>query len=59
MSGTSNGAGFMSFLNTGASGSAIGVGLDINGAAYRGGTSYINDGANIIDPGCNCWSVRW
>jgi len=55
--GISNGAGFMNFLNTGASGSAIGVGLDINGAAYRGGTSYVNDGANIIDPGCNCWSV--
>ncbi len=55
--GISNGAGFMNFLNTGASGSAIGVGLDVDGAAYRGGTSYVNDGANIIDPGCNCWSV--
>ena len=55
--GIANGAGFMGFLNAGASGSAIGVGLDINGAAYRGGTSYLNDGANIIDPGCNCWSV--
>ena len=54
--GTANGVGF-NFLNTGVNGSPIGVGLDTNGSANRGGTSYISDGANIIDPGCNCWSV--
>lgn len=54
--GNSNGLAF-SFTNTGVSGSPIGVGLDINGAAYRGGTSYILDGADVLDPGCNCWAV--
>lgn len=45
------------FLNAGATGSDIGVGIAINGAAYRGGVAYLNDGANILDPGCNCWSL--
>ncbi|MGD0830854.1 MAG: carboxypeptidase-like regulatory domain-containing protein [Terracidiphilus sp.] len=54
--GTSNGLGF-NFTVMGADGSADGVGLSTNGAPYRGGTAYLLDGANIIDPGCNCWSI--
>jgi hypothetical protein len=54
--GTGNGLGF-DFTNAGASGSAVGVGLSTNGAPYRGGTALLFDGANIIDPGCNCWST--
>jgi len=55
-SGTTNGLGF-DFSNSSSTGSAIGVGLSPNGSPYRGGTAYILDGANIIDPGCNCWSI--
>jgi hypothetical protein len=56
--GTSGGSQFVgNFLSLGLTGSTIGVGLDINGAAYRGGTGYTLDGANILDPGCNCWST--
>jgi hypothetical protein len=54
--GTGNGLGF-NFAVMGADGSADGVGLSTNGAPYRGGTAYLLDGANIIDPGCNCWSI--
>jgi hypothetical protein len=54
--GTGNGLGF-DFTNAGASGSAVGVGLSTNGAPYRGGTALLLDGANIIDPGCDCWST--
>lgn len=45
------------FLNQGSMGSAIGNGLDTNGVPNRGGTTLLLDGANIIDPGCNCTSV--
>ncbi len=38
-------------------GSTDGVGYSPSGAPYRGGTSFMLDGANIIDPGCNCWSI--
>jgi hypothetical protein len=31
--------------------SAVGMGMNINGAIYRSGTSLLSDGANIIDPG--------
>ncbi len=56
--GTSGGSGFVgSFLTLGLTGSTIGVGLDVNGAPYRGGTGYTLDGADILDPGCNCWST--
>lgn len=54
--GTNNGLGF-DFSNASSTGSTVGVGLNPNGAPYRGGTAYILDGANIIDPGCNCWSL--
>jgi hypothetical protein len=52
----SNGLGF-DFSNASSTGSAIGVGLSTNGAPYRGGSMLLLDGANIIDPGCNCWST--
>lgn len=52
--GNSNGG---TFTNMGATGSAIGVGLSPNGAPYRGGTSYLLDGADIIDHGVNGWSI--
>ncbi len=55
-SSTGNGPGF-DFSDTGSSGSAVGVGLNTNGAPYRGGTAYLLDGASIIDPGCACWSI--
>jgi hypothetical protein len=45
------------FSASSSTGSTIGVGLSPGGAPYRGGTSYMLDGANIIDPGCNCWSI--
>ena len=54
--GSQNGTGF-DFTDTGSSGSAVGVGLNTNGAPYRGGTAYLLDGASIIDPGCACWSI--
>lgn len=54
--GVGNGLGF-DFTASSSTGSTIGVGLSPGGAPYRGGTSYILDGANIIDPGCNCWSI--
>jgi Carboxypeptidase regulatory-like domain len=31
--------------------SAVGNGIDINGAVNRGGTALLSDGANVIDPG--------
>lgn len=55
-SGTGNGPSF-DFSDNGSSGSAVGVGLNTNGAPYRGGTAYLLDGANIIDPGCACYSI--
>jgi hypothetical protein len=54
--GVGNGVQF-DFSANSSTGSAVGVGLSPNGAPYRGGTSYMLDGANIIDPGCNCWSL--
>lgn len=54
--GVGNGTGF-DFSASASTGSTVGVGLSPSGAPYRGGTSYILDGANIIDPGCNCWSI--
>jgi hypothetical protein len=45
------------FFNQGVMGSAVGNGLNASGTPSRGGTSIISDGANIIDPGCNCTSI--
>ncbi|HTV06552.1 MAG TPA: carboxypeptidase regulatory-like domain-containing protein [Acidobacteriaceae bacterium] len=38
-------------LNTTVQQSAVGNGIDINGAVNRGGTALLSDGANVIDPG--------
>jgi hypothetical protein len=43
-------------MENGISGSYIGNGYSTNGAPYRGGTALMLDGANIIDPGCACFS---
>jgi hypothetical protein len=40
-----------SSLNTGVAVSAVGQGININGAVNRGGTALLADGANVIDPG--------
>jgi len=45
------------FSSEAPTGSTDGVGYSPSGAPYRGGTSFLLDGANIIDPGCNCWSI--
>jgi hypothetical protein len=50
-SGLTNNSPSFSALNTGVSQSAIGSGIDINGAVNRGGTALLADGANVIDPG--------
>jgi len=55
--GIGNGTQFDFLTTVAATGSTVGVGLSPNGAPYRGGSAYILDGANIIDPGCNCWSI--
>lgn len=36
---------------------AVGQGYVGNGAAYRGGTDLVSDGAHILDNGCNCGST--
>lgn len=46
-----------SSLNTGVQQSAIGNGININGAVNRGGTALLSDGANVIDPGNMASSV--
>ncbi len=44
-------------LNAGVQQSAIGNGININGAVNRGGTALLSDGANVIDPGNMASSV--
>jgi hypothetical protein len=44
-------------LNVTVQQSAIGNGIDINGAVNRGGTALLADGANVIDPGNMASSV--
>ena len=44
-------------LNVSVQQSAIGNGIDINGAVNRGGTALLADGANVIDPGNMASSV--
>jgi len=55
--GGTSGGGTVDFSAVGPTGSTDGVGYAPSGAPYRGGTSYLLDGANIIDPGCNCWAI--
>jgi hypothetical protein len=44
-------------LNVTVQQSAVGNGIDINGAVNRGGTALLADGANVIDPGNMASSV--
>ena len=54
--GLSNGAQFdPTVVSVGSS--AVGNGLNANGAPNRGGTSQLSDGVDIDDPGCNCNSL--
>jgi Carboxypeptidase regulatory-like domain len=50
-SGLTNNSPMYSSLNTGVQQSAVGSGININGAVNRGGTALLADGANVIDPG--------
>jgi hypothetical protein len=55
--GLTNNSPMYSDLNTGVQQSAIGNGVNINGAVNRGGTALLSDGANVIDPGNMASSV--
>jgi hypothetical protein len=44
-------------VNVGSAGSAVGNGLNANGAPNRGGTSQLSDGVDVDDPGCDCNSI--
>ena len=55
--GLTNNAPMYNDLNTSVQQSAIGNGVNINGAVNRGGTALLSDGANIIDPGNMASSV--
>ena len=55
--GLTNSNSSINFLNVGSQGSAVGNGLAPGGAPNRGGTALLSDGADIIDPGCNCWAI--
>jgi hypothetical protein len=57
MTSTTSNSPSTSFTTMGAVGSEIGNGMSTNGAPYRGGTAYILDGANLIDPGANSNSI--
>jgi hypothetical protein len=56
-SGLTNNSPQYSDLNTSVQQSAIGNGININGAVNRGGTALLSDGANVIDPGNMASSV--
>jgi Carboxypeptidase regulatory-like domain len=44
-------------INVGASQSAIGGGLQVNGVPYKGGTALLSDGVSILDPGDDAGSL--
>jgi len=50
-SGLTQNAPMFSDLNVTAGSSAVGSGININGAVNRGGTALLSDGVNVIDPG--------
>lgn len=56
-SGLTENAPMYSDLNVTVQQSAVGNGIDINGAVNRGGTALLADGANVIDPGNMASSV--
>jgi hypothetical protein len=55
--GLTNNAPMYNDLNTTVQQSAIGSGININGAVNRGGTALLSDGVNTIDPGNMAASV--
>ncbi len=54
---TSNGVPTASYLDVTAGQSAIGQGLNSNGAANRGGTTIMIDGVSVLDPGADFSSL--
>ncbi len=54
--GISNGPQF-SALSVSVAQSAVGNGLNANGAPNRGGTSQLADGVDVDDPGCDCNAI--
>jgi hypothetical protein len=56
-SGLTNNSPAYSDLNASVQQSAVGNGININGAVNRGGTALLSDGANVIDPGNMASSV--
>jgi hypothetical protein len=54
--GLNNGASFDPTVS-GAASSAVGNGLNSNGAPNRGGTSQLSDGVDVDDPGCDCNAI--
>ncbi|MHB8303275.1 MAG: carboxypeptidase-like regulatory domain-containing protein [Acidobacteriaceae bacterium] len=55
-SGISNGPAYNDIMVS-AGQSALGEGLNVNGAPNRGGSALLSDGVNINDPGCNCTAI--
>jgi len=55
--GLTNNAPAYNSANVGVQQSAIGNGVNLNGAVNRGGTALLSDGANVIDPGNMASSV--
>jgi hypothetical protein len=53
----SGGGTSLDFSTVASVGSAVGNGISTSGAPYRGGSGYLFDGVNIIDVGCNCYSI--
>ena len=53
----SSGGTYLDFSTVANVGSAVGNGVEVSGAPYRGGQGYLLDGVNIIDVGCNCYSI--
>ena len=53
----SGGGTYLDFSTVASVGSGVGNGISTSGAPYRGGSGYLFDGVNIIDVGCNCYSI--
>lgn len=53
----SGGGTYLDFSTVASVGSSVGNGVATSGAPYRGGSGYLFDGVNIIDVGCNCYSI--
>jgi hypothetical protein len=55
--GLTNAAPSFNDLNVSANESAIGSGINLNGAPNRGGTALLSDGVSVLDPGDNASSI--